>query len=113
MNRTILRLQQVTIDIPRNTSEPFIHLYIQKVILDDDGRDVQTIDRYHQIHKKVTEVLIDTTNVHDLVTGANFDISVAGVSEAIKELTLLWMRTTFGGEISGDELDISNTNGGQ
>lgn len=108
MSKTILRLQQITIDVPRNTSEPFIHLYIQKVVRDDTNNDIQTIDRYHQVHKKLYDVLLDTTNVSDLVTGATFDISVAGVSEAIKEMTLMWMQTTFGGTIAGDELDISN-----
>lgn len=108
MSKTILRVQQIVIDVPTSHAAPFIHLYLQKVIRDDNEHDIQIIDRYHQVHKKLTDVAMESTNVSDLVTSETFDISIYGIDRAIRAVTLHWMQEVFGGQLRGDELDITD-----
>jgi hypothetical protein len=112
MSKTILRTQQIVIDVPTNLSAPFIHLYLQKVVRDDSERDLQVIDRYHQVHRKLTDVALECANIQDPVTGEKFNISIAGIDRAIRAVTLKWMQESFGGTLRGDELDITDINQG-
>lgn len=106
MNSNFLRVQQIIIDVPSNAAEPFIHIFVQKVVRDEKGKDIQVVDRVHQVHKKLTEVFDQSVDVFDPVLGKNVVITVAGVDRFIRSETLGWMREKFGGEIVGDEIKL-------
>ena len=95
-----LRTQQIIIDLPRTESEPWIHLIIQQVDTDEEtGKDINVVDRYGRVSKKLSEVATDIIPYEDAVVGHNDNLSTLGLSHAITVMATTWIIGKYGGSV--------------
>lgn len=79
------RASDIHIEIPKEHSEPWIHLTINKLFKDDDGKLVNEIPRFAYISKPMSEIATNIYEYTDLVLKERRDISGYGLSLAITE----------------------------
>lgn len=97
-----LRAQQITIDIPRSTSEPWVLITVQRVELNPDGSDLHVIDRWGTVNQKLANRYFDILPVHDPIDPGYDFISVAGIASAIKVAAVLWIQEKYGGTVDAE-----------
>jgi len=96
-----LRTQQIIIDIPTINSEPWILIKIQKIQIDSNNNIISTIDRWGTINKKLSDVALNITNYFEAVPViASDQISIYGISDAIKETAISWIIEKYGGIVN-------------
>jgi len=81
-----IRAQQITIDIPRTNSEPWINIVVQ--LVEDDGG---IVDRYDFSHRALGKVATEIVTFTDPVLQKQTSVSVYGLAEAIKEAVVHWL----------------------
>lgn len=94
-----LRSQKIEIDLPTELSEPWVHVVVQKLILNNEGNTIQTLDRNSHIYKSINDYAMQLVNFTDPVTQQQYTISGAGLGQAITNMVLTWMDEKFDGQI--------------
>lgn len=102
-----LRTQQIIIDIPRTNSEPWINVKVQRIVLDNLGNEGQIIDRWGSINKKLSIVATEIHNYFEALPVSTPQISIYGISDAIKVVAITWIAEKYGGSIINDEVIVS------
>ena len=97
-----LRTQKIIIEMPRTTSEPFINITIQRIELDDNGKEVNVNDRYDAIYKKLSDVALESVPYFEVLPLNINNISVYGIADAIKEVATKWIIEKHGGTVSSN-----------
>ncbi len=101
-----LRTQQIVIDIPRENEDAWIHIMIQEVIKNKNGKVLNIIPRHEFLHRSGGEVITEIYKYHDPILGEDRDISGYGLQLAIQAAVLKWMHDEEGGAIINGELII-------
>lgn len=77
------RASKITIEIPKEDSEPWVHLTVNKMYIDAKGNIVNDIPRYDYISKPLSEVAFNEYTLVDPVMGGDITISGYGIANAI------------------------------
>lgn len=100
---TRLRTQQIIIDLPRSSSEPWINLVVQRVELDDSGNEINVVDRWGSVNKRLSLVASEISNYTEIVPELNDkSISVYGISSAMTCIAVNWIVEKYGGTITSN-----------
>ena len=92
-----LRTQQIIIEMPRTTSEPFINITIQRIELDENGNEANVVDRWGHIYKRLSLTALEVVPYFEVVPWEVGSISVFGIADAIKEVASAWIIQKYGG----------------
>ena len=95
-----LRAQQITIDLPRKTSEPWIHIVVQRCELDEEGNELNVVDRWGSIHKKLSDAATEIYPYREFAGVPDGHISVYGTSMAITSIARAWITQKYGGHVN-------------
>ena len=86
-----IRTQQIIIDIPDAAAEPWFTMVVQRVYADDAGNVTQVVSRERQFNRRFSNVITETVNISDPVTGYVGPASVAGAGQLITLLVSQWL----------------------
>ncbi len=78
-----LRASKITIEIPKPDSEPWVHITVNKMFIDNDGKVVNNVPRFDHISKPLSEIGSEIYKFTDPVTQREENISGYGLAEAI------------------------------
>jgi hypothetical protein len=82
--KTLVRVQQIYIDHPTENSQPWLHVILQEVDKDEEGKTVSTRARTEHIHRKgVPEIMGSNTTFIDPLTGQQHEMTKMGVFFAL------------------------------
>lgn len=94
-----LRAQQITIDLPTEEGEAWVHIVVQKVFKDKDTyQSRQVVDRVRHVYNSISEFATDMHTVIDPVTGKSVTISGAGIAELIRSFAHDWFGRKYDGQ---------------
>ena len=94
-----LRASRLIIEMPTEDGPVWIHAELQNAFKDKTSyKTMQLVDRTGYVHREFTQVASDMLKITDPVTSKKIDISVAGVTEAIKYTVIEWMIKDKGGK---------------
>ena len=96
---TKLRASKITIEMPREDGEVWIHVTVQKVIKDDDGKVLNIIPRFENVSTPLRNIAYNTYTFQDLILGKSVDISGYGVASALTVSILRLLQEKYGGEV--------------
>ena len=96
---TKLRAQKITIEIPRRDAEPWVHVTVQRVEMDDDLNELNVVDRWDTFSLRFSEVATNIKTFSDPVLGTGGNISTAGIANALTTAVIQWMMDIHGGEV--------------
>jgi len=91
----MLRAQQIIIDTPTKSQEPWITVVLQDVTEDANGNVIQTVDRVGMIHRQLNSVAPEMTSFSDPVTGKVMSSSIAGLASAIRVAVVKWISEDY------------------
>lgn len=94
--KTEYRASTISIEIPKPNSEPWVHVYINKMILDDEGNVLNTFPRDAVVSKRLSEVGMNTYQFIDPVTQKQVDISGYGLAQSITSYVKSLIEEKFG-----------------
>ena len=77
-----LRASKIAIEIPKPDSEPWVHITVNKMFL-EDGELVQNEPRFDHISAPLTAIGLNMFSFKDPVTGADVTVSGYGLAQAI------------------------------
>ena len=97
--KTRLRVQKIVIDTPLSDSEPWVQLTIQRIEMDDDFNTLNTVDRWKQIHKRLSEFATDIVSFDDPILVSENSISGIGLGNALTSMCISWTASEFNGII--------------
>lgn len=98
--KTILRTQQIYIDLPTPGAEPWINLIIQRVEVSDDYQQVHnTVDRWGQVSARMGAIAMRTYPLVDPVHPPAGTISAAGIAEALTLAAIDLIIEKYGGAL--------------
>lgn len=86
-----LRAQQIIIDTPRIDAVPFIAIVVQRLIYNNEGALIQTINREKMINRSLTKVATHLYLYTDPVIQSFDTISGAGLGDAITYAARQWI----------------------
>ena len=89
--RTKIRTQQIVIDLPTETAEPWIRATLQEVFKNADWETKQTVDCFGAVHRHINEFATQVVTIEDPVLGTMVSISGAGLAIAITEMVTVWI----------------------
>ena len=99
-----LRTQKISISIPRINSEPWVYLIVQRVELDENGKEINVVDRWGTVNKQLSAVATDVFTYFEPIpvpNPANM-ISAFAIADAIKVVAVHWIQEKYGGTINQD-----------
>lgn len=98
--KTILRTQQIYIDLPEPYAEPWINLIIQRVEMSDDFKSVlNTVGRWGQVSARVSAIATRTYPLVDPVRPPVGIISAAGIAESLTLAAIDLIIEKYGGTL--------------
>lgn len=100
--RIRLRTSKVSIETPKIDSEPWVHITVQQVIEDDNGKILNIIPRYNYISKPLSEIAMDIDTFIDPVLQKENSISGAGMATALTIIISKWINNEHNGTILPD-----------
>lgn len=77
------RASKITIEVPKEHSEPWVHLTINKMFKDDEGNLTNEIPRFDYISKPLSQVATNMYEYLDPIQRQTFNISGYGLAQAI------------------------------
>lgn len=86
-----IRAGRIEIDVLKAGDTQWLTADIQHIDISQSGEIEAVRMRDGKIYRRIDKVVTETVSVSDPVTGEAFNISVAGVGLAIKELMIRWM----------------------
>jgi len=99
---TKLRVSKLTLEMPKEDSEVWLHITVQKVIKDDLGVTTNIIPRFDYISKPLSEVYMDVYKYQDIMLGGVFSISGVGIAQALTSAVLDFMQDKYGGVVTSN-----------
>ena len=97
---SLLRSQQIIIDLPRMSSEPWIHITVQRVEMDDNRNIINTIDRWGEIHRQLFSINSEIYDFQDPLAPGDGQISALGLAGAITAAAVAWIVQEYGGDVN-------------
>ena len=98
--RTVLRTQQLYIDLPKPGAEPWVNLIVQRVEMSDDLSQVHnTVDRWGQVSARLSAIVPRIYPITDPVQPGPGLISAAGISEALTLAAIDLIIEKYGGRL--------------
>jgi len=97
---TKVRAQQITIDITRTDSEPWIRVVVQRVEMDDNHFELNVVDRWDSFNKRLSQIALEVNKYTEVVSVNSEEISLYGLSDGIKEAVTRWLVEEYNGTIS-------------
>lgn len=95
-----LRTQQIIIDLPKLDAEPWVKLTVQRLEMDDQGKVLNTVDRWGTVNKKLSDVALQIHQYKEILPLAEGHISVFAISDAIESVAVAWVQEKFGGVVN-------------
>lgn len=83
--------------MPRTTSEPFINVTVQRIELDVEGNEINVVDRWGYVYKRLSLVAMDIVPYFEYAPNIVNMISIFGIADAIKETATAWIIEKYGG----------------
>lgn len=77
------RASKITIEIPKPDSEPWVHLAINKLEVDDNGTLINTYPMFAYISKPLSQVGMEMFSFLDPVYQSDVTVSGYGLAKAI------------------------------
>lgn len=102
-----LRAQQIIIDLPRVNSEPWVNVIVQRVELDEEGRDDNVVDRWGSLNKRLSEFALDTYAYFEAIPVESGRISGYAMSDAVAQAVIQWMAEKYNGTIIDGNVLVS------
>ena len=104
-----VRAQQITIDAPRSSAEPWMNVVVQKVFFDENtNEEIQVVDRYSMINKRLSVVANLIVPYTDPVTSIAGLISATGINSALTEIVNTWLITEFNGVLTNGDIIVES-----
>lgn len=98
--KTILRTQQLYIDLPKPGAEPWVNLIIQRVEMSDDLTIVlNTVDRWGQVNARLSAIAPRIYLINDPFDPGCGYISAAGIAEALTAAAVELIIEKYGGTL--------------
>ena len=98
--RTVLRTQQLYIDLPKPGAEPWVNLIVQRVEMSDDFTSVlNTVDRWGQVSARLSAIALRIYPITDPVQPGPGLISAAGIAEALTLAAIDLIIEKYGGRL--------------
>lgn len=94
-----LRAQQIIIDLPTAESEPWVHIAVQRIRIEEDGSETRTVDRWGSVSKKLSDVSGNIYQFDEYESLSGGEISGSGISNAITSAALVWIAEKYNGRI--------------
>lgn len=105
--KTWVRVQQIYIDHPTENSQPWLHVILQEVDKDEEGRILQTRARTDHIHRKGTpEIMGSTVTFIDPLTGVEHTMTKMGVFSALLSAIKEFAQENFPSIYIGDDFEM-------
>lgn len=98
---TKLRTSKISIEVPSEGAEPWIHVEIQKILKDDDGKILNIYPRWNYFSEPLTSLAKKTCPYRDFIKTEGL-ISGYGISIALSSLILTLMVEKYGGTPTSD-----------
>lgn len=92
----IYRASKIAIEIPKRDSEPWVHITINKMFINNDGVLVNTLPRFAYISKPLSEIGMNAYSFTDPVTQQHIEVSGYGLAEAITSYVDVVLAATYG-----------------
>jgi len=94
---TVLRTQQLFIDLPTPGSEPWVNIIVQRVEYDDQLQPMNVVDRWGQVNARLSSIALNPYPLNDPVQPAAGMISAAGIAEALTMAAIDLIIKKYGG----------------
>lgn len=94
---TVLRTQQLYIDMPVPGAEPWVNLIIQRVEMDDSYKVLNVVDRWGQVNARLSVIATQVYPLADPVPCPPGNISVAGIASALTTAAIDLIVQKYGG----------------
>ncbi len=86
------RTKNITISLPRPDTYSWIEFVLQELYIDSDtGENLQLVDEVERYNKRADLVYRDIVTYVEPLTGQTRQISVGGISRAIKSAIVKWV----------------------
>ena len=95
-----IRAQHISIDLPTETSVPWVRVAIQSVFKNDNYETQQVVDRTAYTLREVTKFATEIINITDPVTGQDVSISGAGAVALVKKMIGSWIAADHNGKLN-------------
>jgi len=95
-----LRVQQICIDMPKASNEPWVNLTVQRVEMNEQGQDVNVIDRWGQVNTRLSDIYGMIVRRHDPLCSSLDEMSGAGVAQGITAIAISLVIAKFGGTLN-------------
>ena len=99
---TKLRASKIAIEMPKETSEVWVHITVQKVYKDDNGNTINVIPRWNYISFPLEEIGTELFTFDDPVTQETHNNTGYGVASALGVIVIQHMLSTYGGTVTED-----------
>ncbi len=100
--RTRLRTSKIVIETPKVDSEPWVHITIQQVLENDEGKIVNIVPRFDYISKPLSEIFLTVTPYLDPVLQKEDEISGGGMVTVLTGIISKWIAESHNGKILPD-----------
>lgn len=97
---TKLRASKILVETPKEGSETWVHITVQKVTKQDDGTIINVIPRHDYISFTVPSIGTTMYNANDPVTGSNLNISGYGAVSTIASIVIDKLVAKYGGKVT-------------
>ncbi len=96
---TKLRASKITLEMPKEDGEVWVHVTIQKVIRNDSGNIINIIPRFESVSTPLRDIAFNSYTFQDLILQKEVDISGYGVASALTVAILKLLQDKYGGEV--------------
>jgi len=97
---TKLRASKILVETPKEGSETWVHITVQKVTKKDDGVVINIIPRYDYISFPIQDIGTNIYNAIDPTTSANLNISGYGAVSTISSIVIDKLIKKYGGSVT-------------
>jgi len=97
---TKLRISKISIETPKEGSETWIHMTVQKVFKDEDGNTVNVIPRFDYISIPYNKIGTDMYSGYDPLTNTKIEESGYGIASLITSVAIKLMMEKYGGTVN-------------
>lgn len=99
---TKMRASKISIEVPYENSEPWLHIEVQKVLKNDDGTIINVIPRADYISYPLSEFMTNVYTFGDPVLNEVHNNSGAGAASLISIIVVKMLLSEYGGYVTND-----------
>lgn len=90
------RASKIAIEIPKPDSEPWVHITVNKMLLNDNGDIVSSVPRFAYISRPLSQIGMNAYPFVDPVTQQDIEVSGYGLAEAITSYVDKILKDAYG-----------------